>query len=199
MYRTFFALLLSAISASSAFGQRGIDCFTTGYVVLPEESQRKAQGIEVRIMYGSGGSTAFGTPTGLSVMTEANGRFTISGSSLNIAAVGPGGSLPSLYFYVNIEGLAPLFQRAATCASTNLLFLKRGATEELDRTYRQPMPLTRVEILRDELVKQYNEVAVREYEQALRDILNHKDDSAIAHLNKAVKAAPQFVDAYLQL
>jgi tetratricopeptide (TPR) repeat protein len=131
-------------------------------------------------------------------MTEANGRFSFSESSISITKTS-NGQFPQLFLYVNIEGLSPIFQAATICSSGNILMLKRGETSDLDRTYREPIPLTRVEALRAELVKQYNELAVREYEQALRDILNKKNDNAIGHLNKAIKAAPEFVDAYMQL
>ncbi len=77
--------------------------------------------------------------------------------------------------------------------------LNRGPSDGIDLTYREPLPLTKVEALRAELVKEYNELAVREYEQGLRDMLNHKTENAIGHLQKAGKAAPNFFDAWEQL
>jgi len=185
--------------------------YISGWVFLPDEAQHKAEGIEVRVMIcvgecpsgkvGSGG--AFAVEAGTSVFTEADGRFNFNESNLGLIAPN---SFSKLYLNVVLDGYAELMEEVH-CNSANdylhsagnVLMLNRGPSDGINLTRREPMPLTRVEALREELVKQYNELSVREYEQGLRDMLNHKDDSAIGHFKKAAQAAPAFYDAWIEL
>ena len=163
-----------------------------GYVLLQDQSQRRASGIEVRLV------RAFPERWLYSVKTEGDGRFSFPDTaSAEITGRQIPGALDTVYFYINIEGYAPVMQIAKP--GLTILVVSRGATETLLPTDYEPPPLTRLEALRDELVKMYSEPAVREYEAGLKDTLKGKQDTAITHYEKSVKIAPQFFDAMLQL
>jgi tetratricopeptide (TPR) repeat protein len=185
--------------------------FISGYVLVPDEAQFKAEGIEVRLMFcvgecptghvGSG--TAFAIPAGTSVYTDTGGRFFFNETSLGLL---DRRTFTRLYLNIVLEGYAELTEEVHPNASSdylhsagNVLMLNRGPSDGLDLTHREPMPLTRVEAMREELVRQYNELSVREYEQGLRDELNRKTENAISHFRKSTEAAPAFYDAWMQL
>jgi hypothetical protein len=113
-----------------------------------------------------------------------------------------------LYLNISLEGYAELTQEVHASgqgkngylhSNGNVLMLNRGPSDGLDLSHREPLPLTRVEGLRQELVKQYNELSVREYEQGLRDMLSKKTESAAGHFKKATQAALTFYDAWMEL
>jgi tetratricopeptide (TPR) repeat protein len=187
--------------------------YISGYVLLPDETQHKAAGIEVRLFVcegdcpvgqvGSGSAGAIWS--GMSVMTEDDGHFSFTESHL--ASVSAGG-FTRLYLNIALEGYTELTQEVHAStpgkngylhSNGNALMLNRGPSDGLNLSHREPLPLTRVEALREELVKQYNELAVREYEQGLRDMLKDKTESAAGHFKKATQSAPTFYDAWMQL
>lgn len=187
--------------------------YISGYVLLPDETQHKATGIEVRLLVCEGecpvgqvgSGTAGAIPSGTSVVTEDDGRFFFNESNLVLLS---GGTFSRLYLNIALEGYAELTQEVNASglgkngylhSAGNVLMLNRGPSDGLDLTHREPLPLTRVEALRQELVKQYNELGVREYEQGLRDMLQHKTESSAGHFKKATQAAPTFYDAWMQL
>ncbi len=158
-----------------------------GWVMLPDEPQTKAEGIEVTLVYGPARIPA------VSVMTAGTGRFVFNPSVLGPVVW----NLADMYLYVNIEGYATVLQRVQIAG--NILMLNPGPYDPSDMTYREVLPLTPVESLRAEFVTAYNELAVRHYEQAMRDGLEQKLENAIEHLMDEVEAAPEFVDAYVLL
>jgi tetratricopeptide (TPR) repeat protein len=187
--------------------------YINGYVLLPDETQQKAAGIEVRLFacegncpvgqVGSGSAGAIWS--GMSVVTENDGRFFFTESHLALLSAS---GFSRLYLNIALEGYTELTQEVHASSpgkngylhsSGNVLMLNRGPSDGLDLTHRDPLPLTRVETLRQELVKQYNELAVREYEQGLRDVLKQKAESATGHFKKATQAAPAFYDAWMEL
>ena len=115
------AAALCGVMTSPLFAQKGspppavIPPFITGYVLLAGEPKQKAEGIEVRLMYGNGGGDyTSGIPTGASVMTEAMGRFNFSESDLR-----PINQPIPLYLFVNIEGYMPIYQPAIKMSNNN--------------------------------------------------------------------------------
>ncbi len=170
------------------------DSVLSGFVLLPDENQSKAQGIEVRLV----------SPTKVtlcSFTTEENGRFQkmIFRSAGVISIFGCGSIAPTqLFFYIKLEGYAELFQ-PWNKDTGNILSLLRGPSELMDATHRELQPLTPAESFRKELVTEYNELAVRYYEAGLADALKHNTAKAISDLNNAIKAAPDFFEAYLEL
>ncbi len=105
--RTLISVVLVGLLSSVASAQQrgsGYTTFISGYVMLPDEGQFKATGIEVRLMYGSGMSGAFGIPTGASVLTEDEGRFYFIGTPLEIAAQTAVQSGLSLFLNIRLDG-----------------------------------------------------------------------------------------------
>jgi len=192
-------LILSGLILKTALALHGtplqrprVTLLMYGYVLFPDQSQRKASGIEVQLVRGGTGQFVF------SVKTEEQGRFSFP-QSLQVEW---GNQLPgapdTLYLYINIDGYSPVLQVAKLGA--NIVGLTQGPSEPniLPTEYDAP-PLTRLEALRKELVAQYSELAVREYEAGLRESVKNKAESAISHYAKAVRYAPEFYDAFLQL
>ncbi len=182
----------------------------SGYVLLPDETLQKAKGIEIRLMVGAGGfngptsgsfsgGAGFGIPTQVSIVTDDNGRFSVMDTAFQMAVLDAATSGASLFLNIKLDGYAEIFQRANLNSSNNVIMLNRGPSDGFDMTYREPLPLTQVEKLRSELVSEYGELGVREYEAGLRDMLNHKSSSAIDHFEKSAKAAPHFFDAWMEL
>jgi tetratricopeptide (TPR) repeat protein len=170
------------------------DSALSGYVFLSLENQARAKGIEIRI------TSATKVPL-CTFSTEENGRFQRlvhrSMGQVSVSGCVPfPGNLP-VFFYIKIEGYGELFQEWAKDAG-NVLELLPGPNDGLDVTHRELPPLTPEESRRKELVDAYGEEAVRYYEAALADKVKHTD-KAINYLNKAVKAAPKFYEAYVEL
>jgi Tfp pilus assembly protein PilF len=163
-----------------------------GYVLFPDRDQRKAGGVEVRLVQG------FPEKVVLSVKTEDFGQFAFPQSLPITLGLQIPGAPDTYYFYIHIDGYAPVMQIVKP--GLQIIALSRGPSDPnvLPTEYDAP-PLTRLEALRGELVANYSEPAVREYEAGLRDSLKHKEDSAVTHYAKAVRTAPEFFDAYLQL
>ena len=160
--------------------------------MFPDQNQGKASGIEVRLVRG------FAERWVYAVKTDRGGLFSFPESmSLELKSQIPGAS-DTIYFYINIEGYAPVMQIAKI--GVNVIALVRGPSDNnvLPTEYDAP-PLTRLEALREELAAMYSELAVREYEAGLRDSVKGKEATAVGHYLKAIKTAPLFFDAWLQL
>src|SRR5262245_43615687 len=180
-------LILAGVPPVFASAQRqptSPDAVLTGYVLLPDENQTKARGIEVRIVSQT-------KVTLCTFTTEENGRFQrIVLRNQNMVSVYGCASFPAnlnVFFYVKLDGYAEVFQ-PWTRDGGNVISLLRGPSDGLDETHRETQPLTPTESLRKELVAQYGELAVRYYEAALSEKLKHNTEKAINNLNQAVKA-----------
>jgi len=163
-----------------------------GYVLFPDKVQRKAAGIEVRLVRGYPERFLY------SVRTEISGLFAFPEYLTSLLDKQIPNAPDTIYFYINLEGYEPVMFIAKS--GMNVIMLHAGPSDPnmLPTEYDAP-PLTRLEAMRKELVDLYSEPAVGEYEAGLRDSLKHKEGNAVDHYRRAVRYAPTFFDAFLQL
>ena len=175
------ALFLVAPRPMSA---QGVDYEIRGRVVVPQTDANEHAGIEIQLQ----------RPSRLVVdvaYTDRDGKFFFH----NIER-------PDVYYlYINLEGYAPVRERVnvrgGAMSSANVTIILNPGTHQRDGQ----LPTLRVddpENATDDVIGT-PEAALREYDGALIDAGEGNVSRAVRRLETAVRLAPAFFDAYMEL